>query len=281
MKTTASTPGTKAMPDTSAPNEDPSLGTVHLEISAEGVATLTLDRPQKLNALSLELLAQLEAALKEVEGSDARVLVLRTAGNRAFCVGADIGQFSAFTPVQMWKTWIKEGHRIFRQLANLSQPTIAVIDGPALGGGLELALACDFRVAGPSAKFGLPEVTIGTIPGWGGTERLTKLVGEGRAKQLILTGRPIGVDTALAWGLITETAEADSLDESVHSLVSDILKGAPIAQQAAKQLIHAASQGADSALFEAIASGFTTATKDFRTGMTSFQEKKPAVFSGR
>jgi enoyl-CoA hydratase len=268
------------MPDMSAPKDDPTMGTIHLEISAEGVATLTLDRPQKLNALTLELLAQLEATLKEVEGSNARVLVLRTAGNRAFCVGADIGQFSVFTPVQMWKTWIKEGHRIFRQLANLSQPTIAVIDGPALGGGLELALACDFRVAGPSARFGLPEVTIGTIPGWGGTERLTKLVGEGRAKQLILTGRPIGADTALAWGLVTETADAPALEETVTALVTDLLRGAPIAQQTAKQLIHAASQGVDSALLEAIASGFTTATKDFRTGMTSFREKKPAVFSG-
>jgi enoyl-CoA hydratase len=280
MKTTPSTPGTTAMPDMSAPKEDPSMGTVHLDISAEGVATLTLDRPQKLNALTLELLAQLEATLKEIEGSNARVLVLRSAGNRAFCVGADIGQFSAFTPVQMWKTWIKEGHRIFRQLANLSQPTIAVIDGPALGGGLELALACDFRVAGPSARFGLPEVTIGTIPGWGGTERLTKLVGEGRAKQLILTGRSIGADTALAWGLVSETADAPALEETVTALVTDLLRGAPIAQQTAKQLIHAASQGVDSALLEAIASGFTTATKDFRTGMTSFQEKKPAVFSG-
>jgi enoyl-CoA hydratase/carnithine racemase len=256
-------------------------GTVHLNLNADGVATLTLDRPHKLNALSLELLAMLEASLKEIEESDARVLVLRTTGDRAFCVGADIAQFSAFTPVQMWKTWIKEGHRIYRQLANLSQPTIAVIDGPALGGGLELALACDFRVAGPSASFGLPEVGIGTIPGWGGTERLTKLVGEGRAKHLILTGRRITSDTALAWGLVTETADADSLEESVHALVGDLLRGAPIAQQTAKQLIHAASQGADSALLEAIASGFTTATADFRTGMSSFQEKKPAVFTGR
>jgi enoyl-CoA hydratase len=280
MKTTPSTPGTTAMPDMPAPKDDPTMGTIHLEISAEGVATLTLDRPQKLNALTLELLAQLEATLKEIEGSNARVLVLRSAGNRAFCVGADIGQFSAFTPVQMWKTWIKEGHRIFRQLANLSQPTIAVIDGPALGGGLELALACDFRVAGPSARFGLPEVTIGTIPGWGGTERLTKLVGEGRAKQLILTGRSIGADTALAWGLVSETADAPALEETVTALVTDLLRGAPIAQQTAKQLIHAASQGVDSALLEAIASGFTTATVDFQAGMASFQEEKPAVFSG-
>ena len=280
MKTIQPTPESKAMTEMPSPTEKPAMGTVHLEISAEKVATLTIDRPRKLNALSLELLDQLEACLKEIEGSDARVLVLRTAGDRAFCVGADIGQFSAFTPVQMWKTWIKEGHRIFRQLANLSQPTIAVIDGPALGGGLELALACDFRIAGPSAKFGLPEVTIGTIPGWGGTERLTKLVGEGRAKQLILTGRQIAADTALTWGLVTETVGAPALEKSVTALVTDLLRGAPIAQQTAKQLIHAASQGVDSALLEAIASGFTTATVDFQAGMASFQEKNPAVFSG-
>lgn len=265
------------MPDL---KEAPTTGTVHLDIDADGVATLTLDRPHKLNALSLELLDRLEASLKEVEGSKARVLVLRTAGDRAFCVGADIGQFSGFTPVQMWKTWIKEGHRIFRLLANLSQPTIAVIDGPALGGGLELALACDFRVAATSAKLGLPEVGIGTIPGWGGTERLTKLVGEARAKQLILAGRQITADTALAWGLVTETADPAALEGVVDALVADLLKGAPVAQQTAKQLIHAAAQGVDSALLEAIASGFTTGTCDFAAGMGSFKEKKSPVFTG-
>lgn len=281
MNTTPIIPESAATAPTAASNGNAGVGTIHLEISAQGVATLILDRPQKLNALSLELLAQLDTALKDVERSAARVLVVRTAGDRAFCVGADISQFSGFTPAQMWKTWIKEGHRIFRQLANLSQPTIAVIDGPAFGGGLELALACDIRVAASSAKFSLPEVSIGTIPGWGGTERLTRLIGEGRAKQLILTGKPIGTDTALAWGLVTESAEDGSLDDCVQSLINDILNGAPIAQQTAKQLIHAASQGADSALLEAIASGFTSATEDFRTGMTSFKEKKSAVFSGR
>lgn len=260
---------------------DQASGKILLDIGAHGLATLTVDRPRKLNALSLELLDQLESSLQEVEKSDARVLVIRTAGDKAFCVGADIGQFSGFTPTQMWKTWIKEGHQIFRQLANLRQPTIAVIDGPALGGGLELALACDIRVATPSATFGLPEVTIGTIPGWGGTERLTKLVGEARAKRLILTGQPISAETALAWGLVTDTADAAGLEETVNDIVSDILKGAPIAQQTAKQLIHAASQGVDSALIESIASGFTTATEDFQNGMTSFKEKRTATYTGR
>lgn len=272
LTATAKTPASTPIRD--------AMGTVTLETSAEGVATLTIDRPQKLNALSLELLAHLEAALNQVEKSNARVLVLRTAGDRAFCVGADIRQFSGFTPVQMWKTWIKEGHKVFRQLANLAQPTIAVIDGHALGGGLELALACDFRIALTTARLGLPEVGIGTIPGWGGTERLTKFVGEARAKQLILTGRQITADTAEAWGLVTETAEAATLEEAVTGLVRDILTGAPIAQQTAKQLIHGASQGVDSALMEAIASGFTTGTNDFNAGMTSFQEKKPATFTG-
>lgn len=278
MTTVESIPALAETP-VSSPNND-AMGTVTLETNAERVATLTIDRPQKLNALSLELLAHLEAALNQVEKSNARVLVLRTAGDRAFCVGADIRQFSGFTPVQMWKIWIKEGHKVFRQLANLAQPTIAVIDGPALGGGFELALACDFRVAVSTARLGLPEVGIGTIPGWGGTERLTKLVGEARAKQLILAGRQITADTAEAWGLVTESAEAAALEDAVSGLVRDILKGAPIAQQTAKQLIHGASQGVDSALLEAIASGFTTGTGDFAAGMTSFQEKKPAIFTG-
>jgi len=279
MTTIESIPAAAETPVPS-PNDD-ATGTVTLETSADGVATLTIDRPQKLNALSLELLAHLEAALNQVEKSNARVLVLRTAGERAFCVGADIRQFSGFTPVQMWKIWIKEGHKVFRQLANLAQPTIAVVDGPALGGGLELALACDIRIAATSATFGLPEVTIGTIPGWGGTERLTKLVGEGRTKKLILTGRPIDAETALAWGLVTDTADAALLDDHVKSIFSDILKGAPIAQQTAKQLIHAASQGVDSALTESIASGFTTATEDFHTGMTGFKNKQFPSYTGR
>ena len=259
---------------------DPLLGKISLDISADGVATLIIERAQKLNALSLELLADLESALNDVEESNARVLVLRTAGDRAFCVGADIGQFSGFTPVQMWNRWIKEGHKVFRFLAGLRQPTIAVIDGPALGGGLELALACDFRVAVGTALLGLPEVGIGTIPGWGGTERLTKFVGEGRAKQLILTGRQITAETAVAWGLVSEAVDTSALEETVGQLVADLLKGAPVAQQTAKQLIHAASQGVDSALLEAIASGFTTGTRDFAAGMSSFKEKKPAVFTG-
>ena len=267
-------------PATDTAAADPALGRINLSISADSVANLTIDRPQKLNALSLELLADLESALNEVEGSNARVLVLRTAGDRVFCVGADIAQFSGFSPVQMWNRWIKEGHRIFRKLANLSQPTIAVIDGPALGGGLELALACDFRVAAATARLGLPEVGIGTIPGWGGTERLTKLVGEARAKQLILAGRQITADTAVAWGLVSEAVDTSALEETVEQLVADLLKGAPVAQQTAKQLIHAASQGVDSALLEAIASGFTTGTRDFAAGMSSFKEKKPAVFTG-
>lgn len=267
--------------DAPASKAEPAPGRITLELSANGVATLTIDRPQKLNALGLELMADLESALNKVEGSNARVLVLRTAGDRAFCVGADIAQFSGFTPVQMWNRWIKEGHKVFRQLANLTQPTIAVIDGPALGGGLELALACDFRVAANTARLGLPEVGIGTIPGWGGTERLTKLVGEGRAKELILTGRQITAETAVAWGLVSEAVDTSALEESVGKLIADLLKGAPVAQQTAKQLIHAASQGVDSALLEAIASGFTTGTRDFAAGMSSFKEKKRAIFTGK
>ncbi|MCP2046551.1 UNVERIFIED_ORG: enoyl-CoA hydratase/carnithine racemase [Paenarthrobacter nicotinovorans] len=260
--------------------EDHTLGTIRLETSPSSVATITIDRPRKLNALSLELLAELEACLQAVEKSDARVLVLRTAGDRAFCVGADIGQFSAFSPIQMWNSWIKEGHKVFRQLAVLRQPTIAVIDGAALGGGLELALACDFRIASTTAKLGLPEVSIGTIPGWGGTERLTAFVGEARAKQLILAGRQIRAETALQWGLVTETAEATSLEEAVDDLVADILRGAPVAQQTAKQLVRAAAQGVDSAILEAIASGFTTNTRDFHTGMNSFRDKTTPTFTG-
>ncbi|NKX55549.1 enoyl-CoA hydratase/isomerase family protein [Arthrobacter mobilis] len=259
----------------------PGTDTVCLDLDPTGqIATITIDRQHKLNALTLELLEDLEPLLHQVDSSSARVLVLRTAGSKVFCVGADITRFSQFSPVGMWRQWITIGHRVFNLLAGLRQPTIAVVDGLAVGGGLELAMACDFRIAADTAGFGLPETSLGTIPGWGGTERLTQLVGPARAKEIILARRRIGAETALAWGLITEAVPSEDLDAATGALVAILLEGAPIAQQTSKQLIHAAAAGAPSAILEAIASGFTAATEDFREGVASFQEKRPATFTG-
>ncbi|MFC9840584.1 enoyl-CoA hydratase/isomerase family protein [Rhodococcus sp. NPDC127530] len=243
------------------------------------VATILIDRPRKLNALTLELLDDLYTELRAIENSDAQVVLLKTAGDKAFCVGADITQFAQFTPAQMWKRWIAEGHRVFNFLAQLHQPTIAVVDGIAVGGGLELALACDLRVGATGARLGLPETSLGTIPGWGGTARLTNVIGAARAKELIFTRRQLDTDTALAWGLLTAVADRDDIGAATDELVDRILEGAPAAVQVSKQLVDAAAAGAPSAILEALASGFTASTNDFAIGVTAFQNKTTPAFT--
>jgi enoyl-CoA hydratase/carnithine racemase len=252
---------------------------VQLDVDHRHVATILLDRPAKLNALTLEMVAELQQCIARIRDIDPRVVILRAAGTKAFCVGADISQFSSFDAVSMWRRWIADGHRVFRELSELTQPTIAVIHGVAFGGGLELALTCDFRLAVTTATFALPETGIGTIPGWGGTDALTRTIGRTRANELILARRRIDADIALAWGLINERHPADQLDAAVERLVDELLGGAPIAQQAAKQLVRAADVGASAAVLEGLASGFTSATADFTEGLNAFLEKRPPRFS--
>lgn len=255
-------------------------GTVTVTEDRDGlVATVLIDRGAKLNALTLDMLGELEDRLDTIAGSAARAVVVRTGGDKVFCVGADIGVFSGLPAPQMWRQWIAHGHRVFDRLARLPQPTVAVVDGLAVGGGLELALACDFRIAAPHARFGLPEVGLGTIPGWGGTARLTALVGASRAKELILARRQVDADTALAWGLVN--AVSADLDGELNRLAADLLGSAPIAQQVAKQLVDASATGAPAAVLEALASGFTSYTDDFAEGVSAFLAKKEPGFRGR
>ncbi|MFJ6199231.1 enoyl-CoA hydratase/isomerase family protein [Micromonospora sp. NPDC092111] len=262
------------------PPADTTLGTVTVSHSHDGlVATVLIDRAAKLNALTLDMLGDLEDRLDEIAASPARVVLIRTGGSRVFCVGADIAAFSQLPAADMWRRWISAGHRVFDRLARLPQPTIAVVDGLAVGGGLELALACDLRIAHPAARFGLPEAALGTIPGWGGTARLTELVGPSRAKQLILTRRQIDADTAQRWGLVNDVAA--TLDAEVEAYVTDLLGSAPIAQQVAKQLITAAAAGAPAAITESIASGFTAHTDDFATGVQAFLARETPRFDAR
>jgi enoyl-CoA hydratase len=273
----------KEIPMTSTSAEvitDATAGAVLLNWNPDGtVATIILDRPRKLNALSLEMLAALDGHLESVRNSAAQVVVVRGTGEKAFCVGADVTQFAQFRPDEMWRWWIAEGHRVFNALAGLRQPTIAVVDGLAVGGGLELALACDLRVGSSTARLGSPETGLGTIPGWGGTERLTAAVGTARAKELIFTRRQIDAATAHAWGLLNAVADAADLDAVTQELIDQILSGAPIAVQVSKQLIHAAADGAPSAILEALASGFTSATSDFAAGARAFQTKTEPTFT--
>ncbi|MEV0946518.1 enoyl-CoA hydratase/isomerase family protein [Rhodococcus sp. NPDC049939] len=244
------------------------------------VATVLIDRPGKLNALTLELLDDLYSALRAIDHSDAQVVLITTAGEKAFCVGADVAQFSRFSPAQMWRRWIREGHRVFNYLAQLRQPTIAVVDGIAFGGGLELALACDLRIGASTARLGLPETGLGTTPGWGGTERLTHVVGAARAKEMIFARRQVPSVTALDWGLLNAISERTMLAGTVTEFIDRILEGAPAAVQVSKQLVDAAAAGAPSAVLEALGSGFTAGTDDFTAGITAFDNKSTPTFTG-
>src|SRR3712207_2322392 len=182
-------------------------------VSFDGTtATVTLNRPEKLNALDPTMLARLDAILTELDHDRvARVVLLTGAGDRAFCVGADVDAWAGLEPLDMWRTWVREGHRVFDRLATLRQPTIAVVNGYAFGGGLELALAADLRLAATEAELAMPEVNLGTLPGWAGTRRLPALVGVARAKQLIFTGARIDAATAERWGFVNEVVPRASL----------------------------------------------------------------------
>ena len=182
-----------------------------VELTRQGdVSILMLRRPEALNALSFQIIQQIGAALDEVEAGDSRFLIITGEGERAFCAGADIKELRDATPLDMGER-MRRGQQTFGKLDRLRVPSLALINGYAFGGGLELALACTFRMATPNAKVGLPEIKLGLIPGYGGTQRLPRLVGEGRAMEMITTGRPVAADEALAMGLVQEVIEGDPM----------------------------------------------------------------------
>jgi enoyl-CoA hydratase len=250
-------------------------------LSIDGqIATITLNRPEKLNAIEPTMLARLDAIAGELERhDDLRVVLLTGAGERAFSVGADITAWSALQPLDMWRRWVREGHRVFARLAHLRQPLIAALNGYTFGGGLELALAADIRLAATEAEFALPEVKIATIPGWTGTQRLPALIGPGRAKQLIFSGARINAAVAERWGLVNEVVPRAELLARARSLADLIAANAPISVQIAKQVIDGAGGAAGMAL-EALAGALAATTEDAREGLASFRERRPARFTG-
>jgi enoyl-CoA hydratase len=241
------------------------------------IARIVLDRPEKLHALDPEMLSALEDAISEAEQSpEIRVILLESTGEKAFCVGADILAWGALSPLEMWSEWVRRGHRIFDRLERARQPVICAIQGFAFGGGLELALACDLRIAADSARFAMPEVKLGTVPGWGGTSRLPKSLGNSRAKQMIFTGEQITAEIAERWGLVNEVVQAASLRDRVTILAGKIAANAPVAVQTAKQLLAHPS----AAILESLASAANAFTDDAKEGLTSFREKRTPQFKG-
>src|SRR6516165_3449695 len=242
------------------------------------IARITLDRSEKLNALDPEMLAALEDAVTQAEQSrQVRVIVLAAAGEKAFCVGADILAWTALSPLQMWSEWVRRGHRIFERLERAKQPVICAIQGFAYGGGLELALACGIRIVTGSARFAMPEVKLGTVPGWAGTDRLPRLIGSARAKQMIFTGEPIAAEVAERWGLANEVVPVASLSDRVTELAEKIASNAPVAVQTAKQLIGSSS----SATLESLAAAVNAFSDDAKEGLAAFREKRSPKFDGR
>jgi enoyl-CoA hydratase len=251
--------------------------TVHLARS-DDFALLTLDRPETLNALSFATLREIDAALDEVASGDARALFVTGAGTRAFCAGADIKELMGRSLTQQRRD-AANGQRILSRFGTLPMPSIALINGYAFGGGLELALACNFRLALKTARLGLPEIKLGLIPGYGGTQRLPRLVGEGKALEIIMTGRTLDADEAERIGLVHRLADGDLIEagkEFAREMTQYSLPAFALARDA---VIRALDVPLEEGLkLEADLNTLAFQTEDATEGMTAFIEKREAVF---
>jgi enoyl-CoA hydratase len=256
----------------------------NLEITHRGaVRTIIVNRPDKLNALNRDTLNELTLAFAQAAQDDAvRVVVLTGAGEKAFVAGADIAEMNGYTPVQA-QAFSRAGQRLMSSIERLGKPVIARIQGFALGGGMELAMACHLRVASEKAKFGQPEINLGLIPGFGGTQRLLRLAGRGATLELCLTGAVINAQRAYELGVITRLVAPEALDEAVNTLADQLALAAPLA---AAGILDAVLQGGESAIDQGLefeTQGFALAfsTEDMREGTTAFLEKRKAEFKGR
>lgn len=249
---------------------------------ANGIFTITINRPDKLNALNKDVFTDLDAVVAEVEKNpEIKAAVITGAGTKAFVAGADISEFLQLNDAQ-GMALARRGQTIFFKIENCTKPIIAAVNGFALGGGCELAMACHFRVAGDNAKFGQPEVNLGLIPGYGGTQRLVQLIGKGRALELLLTGNMIDAQTALQYGLVNYVVPPDELLAKTTALLQTISSKAPLA---ISKCIMAANAAFDERLngyeVELEAFGDCFETDDMREGAAAFLEKRKAVFKGK
>ncbi len=257
------------------------MSTILIE-QADGLATVTVSRPEKLNALNTATVEEIGTAFRALAQDEAvRAIVLTGAGEKAFVAGADIAELSRMGPVGGVAV-SRQGQDAFRFIELMRKPVIAAVNGFALGGGLELALACHLRIASENARFGAPEVKLGISPGYGGTVRLPRLVGRGRALQLILTGEMIDAEEAHRIGLVNDVVPHNALMDAASGLAHRIMANGPVAVALALESVdHGFNAGTEDALrFESNLFGLLASTDDMREGMAAFLEKRPPAFRG-
>lgn len=256
---------------------------VILEERRDRVAIVTLNRPEVMNALNFEMLLSLKERMEALHfDPEVRVVIVTGAGTKAFCAGADLKERMAYSERKV-KEFIHTIRNLFSFIESLNKPVIAAINGLALGGGTELALACDIRLASTGVSMGLTETRLAIIPGAGGTQRLPRLVGRGKAKELIFTGRRVDADEALAMGLVNKVCEPETLIAECMQMAEMICENGPIAVQQAKYAInHGVDAGLDTGLaIESSAYWVTIPTEDRLEGLAAFREKRKPVYKGR
>lgn len=249
----------------------------------KGIATIFINRPEKLNALNKATIQELHETLKLVdENPNVLVVVITGSGEKAFVAGADIAEFAHFSDKEGAKL-AEQGQRIlFDFIENMQTPVIAAVNGFALGGGLELAMACHFRIASENAKMGLPETSLGLIPGYGGTQRLPQIIGKGRALEMILTAGMIDAETAKMYGLVNHVVPQADLFSTYMTIATRIMKNSPVAISKAIEAVNANYiSGVNGFDVEINAFGECFATEDFKEGTTAFLEKRKAEFKGK
>lgn len=251
--------------------------------SENNIATITINRPSKLNALNVNTIQELHEAFKNFdENPEIRVIILTGSGEKAFVAGADISEFAHFSVVEGAQLAKRGQEKLFDFIENLKTPVIAAVNGFALGGGLELAMACHFRVASDNAKMGLPEVSLGVIPGYGGTQRLPQLVGKGRAMEMIMTAGMISAETAHQIGLVNHVFTQEELIDFCKDIAQKILRNSPTAIAQAIIAVNANfKDGVDGFETETKGFGACFGTEDFKEGTTAFLEKRKPFFSGK
>lgn len=255
--------------------------TLLFSLDDDGIATITINRPEKLNALNAQVIDDLDACFRDLEANDqARGVLLTGAGPKSFVAGADIGRFNELD-AESGHAFSLRGQAVFNRIENLGKPVVAAVNGFALGGGCELAMACHLRVASENARFGQPEVNLGILPGYGGTQRLPRIVGRGRALEMILTGEPITAHRAYEIGLVSRIVPTDDLQKEARALLYGILSKAPLAVRMALDAVRMSDVTLDQGQeYEAVLFGQACATKDFKEGVAAFLERRQARFEG-